>query len=72
VALAVDDESILPPSGLCRVTDIQLLHLIWLDDDDAEVRSCDGVVQVFNLLSELVFCVWLLALGRSSRWGVLP
>ena len=72
LARAVDDESVLPPSGLRRVTDIQLLHLIGLDDDDAEIGSRDGVVQVLYLLSELVLCVWLLAVGRSSWWGVLP
>jgi len=72
LALAVDDESILPPSSLRRVTGIQPLHLIWLDDDDSEIRPRDGVVQVLYLLSELVLCVRLLALGRSSGWGVLP
>jgi len=72
LALAVDDESILPPPGLRRVTDIQLLDLIRLNDDNSEIRPRDGVIQVLDLLAELVLCVRLLALGRSSWWGVLP
>ena len=72
LALAVDDESILPSSGLRRVTGIQPLHLIWLDDDDSEIRPRDGIVQILDLLPKLVLGVRLLTLRRSSGWGVLP
>jgi hypothetical protein len=72
LALAVDDESILPSSGLRRVTGIQPLHLIWLDDDDSEISPRDGIVQILDLLPKLVLGVRLLTLRRSSGWGVLP
>lgn len=61
--------SISPRFG--RVTDIRLLDLFWFDNDNAEVRPCDRIVQVCHFLRKLMVLVRL-AFHQRTWWRVPP
>lgn len=56
---AIGHERILPPPRFHRITEIQLFHLVRLDDDHAEIRPGDRVMQVRHTLSKLMVLVRL-------------
>lgn len=57
------------PSRLLWVAEIHRFDFLWSDDDDAEIGSRDGIVQVFDLLAdfEVFVIVWLIH-WLARRW----
>lgn len=60
-------EGIVLPSGGGWVIKIELLHLLRLDDYDAEVLPCHWIVQVLNLRAKLQVLV-IIGLVRTLTW----
>jgi hypothetical protein len=48
-----------------------LLNFLGLDDDDSEVLSCDGVVQVLDLCAQSQVLVIVGFRCGTARWGCL-
>ena len=67
-----NDKTVLPSPCLHGVANVQLFHLVGLDNNNAKVRPCDRIMQILHFLTELVIWVWFLTLGGCSRVRIPP
>jgi hypothetical protein len=58
-------------TSLCRVTDIKLLNLLGLDDDDSKVLSCNRVVEIVDFGAESQVLVIIGLRGWFTWWWCL-